>query len=63
VLEKEKFNSQIRGITPTQGSEEHGGGLGVEVPHLSSLIGVVVLIACLWCLRSKLNNIPNAFVE
>jgi hypothetical protein len=47
----------------TQGSEEYGGGLGVEVPHLSGLIGVVVLITHLWCLGSKLNNISNAFVE
>jgi hypothetical protein len=35
----------------------------VEVPHLGGLIAVVVLIAHLWCLCSKLNNIPNAFVE
>jgi hypothetical protein len=47
----------------TQRSEEYGGGLVVEVPHLGGLIGVVVLIAYLWCLCSKLNNIPNAFVE
>jgi hypothetical protein len=50
-------------LLSTQGSEEYGGGLGVEVPHLGGLIGVVVLIAHLWCLRSKLNNIPNAFME
>jgi hypothetical protein len=30
---------------------------------LGSLIGVVVLVAHLWCLRFKLNNIPYAFVE
>jgi hypothetical protein len=47
----------------TQGSEEYGGGFGDEVPYLGGFIGVVVLIAYLWCLRSKLNNIPNAFVE
>jgi hypothetical protein len=46
-----------------KGSEEYGGGLRVEGPHLSGLIGVVVLIAYLWCLRSKLNDIPNAFVQ
>jgi hypothetical protein len=50
-------------LLSTQGSEEYGGGLRVEVPHLGGLIGVVVLIAHLWCLRSKLNNIPNAFME
>jgi hypothetical protein len=47
----------------TQGSEEYGGGLGVEMPHLGGLIRVIVLIAHLWCLCSKLNNIPNAFME
>jgi hypothetical protein len=50
-------------LLSTQGSEEYGGGLGVEVPYLGGLIGVVVLVAHLWCLRSKLNNIPNTFVE
>jgi hypothetical protein len=50
-------------LLSTQGSEEYGGVLGVDVPHLGGLIGVVVLVAHLWCLRSKLNNIPNAFVE
>ena len=50
-------------LLSTQGREEYGGGLGVEVPHLGGLIGVVVLVAHLWYLRSKLNNIPNAFVE
>jgi hypothetical protein len=50
-------------LLPTQGSEEYGGGLGVEVPYLGDLIGVIVLVAHLWCLRSKLNNIPYAFVE
>jgi hypothetical protein len=47
----------------TQGSEEYGGGLGVKVPHLGGLIRVIVLIAHMWCLHSKLNNIPNAFME
>jgi hypothetical protein len=46
-----------------QRSEEYRGGLGVEVPYLGSLIRVVVLVAHLWCMRSKLNNIPYAFME
>jgi hypothetical protein len=46
-----------------QGSEEYRCGLGGEVPYLGGLIGVVVLVADLWCLRSKLNNIPYAFVQ
>jgi hypothetical protein len=50
-------------LLSTQGSEDYGGGLRVEVPHLGGLIGVIVLMAHLWWLRSKLNNIPNAFVE
>jgi hypothetical protein len=50
-------------LLSTQGNEEYGGGLAVEVPHLGGLIRVIVLIAHLWCLRSKLNNIPNAFVK
>jgi hypothetical protein len=49
-------------LLSTQGSKEYGGGLGVEVPHLGGFIKVVVLVAHLWCLRSKLNNIPNAFM-
>jgi hypothetical protein len=50
-------------LLSTQGSEDYGGGLGVEVPHLCGLIGVIVIISHLWCLRSKLNNIPISFVE
>jgi hypothetical protein len=50
-------------LLPTQGSKEYGGGLRVEVPYLGGLIGVVVFIAHLWCLRSKFNNILNTFVE
>ena len=50
-------------LLSTQGSEEYGGGLRVEVPHLGGLIEVVVLVAHLWCMRSKLNNIPNTFME
>jgi hypothetical protein len=50
-------------LIPTQGSEEYGGSLGIEVPYLGGLIGVIVLVAYLWCLRSKLNNVPNTFVE
>jgi hypothetical protein len=48
-------------LLPTQRSKEYGGGLGVEVPYFGGLIGVVVLVAYLWCLRSKLNNNPNTF--
>jgi hypothetical protein len=50
-------------LLSTQRREEYGGGLGVEVPHLGGLIGVVVLVAYLWYLHSKLNNTPNAFVD
>ena len=50
-------------LLSTQGSEEYGGGLGVEVPRLGGLVKVVVLFIHLWYLRSKLNNIPNTFVE
>jgi hypothetical protein len=31
--------------------------------YLGGLIGVTILVAHMWCLRSKLNNIPYAFVE
>jgi hypothetical protein len=37
-------------LLPTQGSEEYGGGFGVEVPYLGNLIGVIVLVSYLWCL-------------
>jgi hypothetical protein len=47
----------------TQGGEEYRSCLGVKMPNLGSLVRVVVLFAHLWCLRSKLNNIPYAFVE
>jgi hypothetical protein len=50
-------------LLSTKGSKDYGGGLGVEVPQMGGLIRVIVLIAHLWCLRSKLNNILNAFVE
>jgi hypothetical protein len=50
-------------LLPTQGNKKYGGGLGVEVPHSGDLIGVIVLIVHLWCLCSKLNNIPNVFVD
>jgi hypothetical protein len=50
-------------LLSTQGSEEYRGGLGIKVPYLGGLIGVIVLIAHLWCLHSKLNNIPYTFVE
>jgi hypothetical protein len=48
-------------LLPTQRSEKYGGGLRVEVPHLGSLNRVVVHVAHLWCLRSKLNNSPSSF--
>jgi hypothetical protein len=47
----------------TQGGEEYRSCLGIKMSNLGGLIRVVVLIAHLWCLRSKLNNIPYAFVE
>jgi hypothetical protein len=50
-------------LLSTQGSEEYRGCLGIKMPYLGGLIGVVVLIAHLWCLRSKLNNISYTFVE
>jgi hypothetical protein len=50
-------------LLSSQGGEEYRSCLGVEVPNLGGLVRVVVLIPHLWCLRSKLNNIPNTFVE
>jgi hypothetical protein len=50
-------------LLSTQGSEEYRGGLEVEVLYLGGLIGIVILVACLWCLRSKLNNILNTFMK
>jgi hypothetical protein len=50
-------------LLSTQESEEYRGGLGIEVPYLGSLVGIRILVAHLWYLRSKLNNIPYAFVE
>jgi hypothetical protein len=47
----------------TQGSKEYRGCLGIKVPCLGSLIGVIVLVSHMWCLRSKLNNISYAFTE
>jgi hypothetical protein len=35
----------------------------LKMPNLGGLVQVVVLVAHLWCVRSKLNNIPYAFVE
>jgi hypothetical protein len=49
-------------LLSTQGGEEYRSCLGVEMPNLGGLVRVIVLVAHLWCLRSKLNNIPNAFV-
>jgi hypothetical protein len=50
-------------LLSTQGSEEYRGSLGIEVSYLGGLIGVVVLVAHLWGLRSKLNNITYTFME
>jgi hypothetical protein len=50
-------------LLSTQGIEEYRRCLRIKVPYLGGLIGVVVLVAHLWCLRSKLNNIPYTFVE
>jgi hypothetical protein len=46
----------------TQGSE-YRGCLRVKMPYLGGLFGVVVLVTHMWCLCSKLNNIPYAFVK
>jgi hypothetical protein len=43
-------------LLPTQGSEEYGGGLVVEVSYLGGLIGVVVLVAHLWYLATCAPN-------
>jgi hypothetical protein len=40
-------------ILSTQGGEEYRSCLGIKMPYLGGLIGVVVLVAHLWCLRSK----------
>jgi hypothetical protein len=50
-------------LLSTQGSKEDRSCLGIKMPNLGGLVRVVVLVAHLWCLRSKLNNIPSAFVE
>jgi hypothetical protein len=50
-------------LLSTQGGEDYKSGLGVKVPNLGSLVRVVVLVPHLRCLRSKLKNIPNTFVE
>jgi hypothetical protein len=50
-------------LLSTQVSEEYRSCLGIKMPNLGGLILVVVLVAHLWCLRSKLNNIPNAIME
>jgi hypothetical protein len=46
-----------------QGGKEYRSCLGIKMPYLEGLIRVIILIAHLWCVRSKLNNIPYAFVE
>jgi hypothetical protein len=47
----------------TQGGEEYRRCLGIKMPNLGGLVRVIILVAHLWCLRSKLNNIPYDFVE
>jgi hypothetical protein len=47
----------------TQGGEEYRSCLGIKMSNLGGLIRVIILVAHLWCLCSKLNNIPYAFVE
>jgi hypothetical protein len=49
-------------LLSTQGSKEYRGCLGIKMPYLGGLIGVVILVTHLWCLHSKLNNIPYTFV-
>jgi hypothetical protein len=50
-------------LLSTQGGEEYRSCLGVKMPNLGGLIRVVVFVVHLWCLCSKLNNIPYASVE
>ena len=47
----------------TQGGEEYRSCLGIKIPYLGGVIGVIILIAHLWCQRSKLNNISYDFME
>jgi hypothetical protein len=46
----------------TQVGEEYISCLGIKIPYLGGLIGVIFLVAHLWCLCSKLNYIPYAFM-
>jgi hypothetical protein len=50
-------------LLSTQRGEEYRSCLGIKMPYLGGLIGVVVLVSHLWCLCSKLNNVPYAFME
>jgi hypothetical protein len=43
-------------LLSTHGSEEYRGGLGIEVPYLGGLIGIVILVAHLWYLRSIVHT-------
>ena len=64
VAQIRHFNSQATTILlASLCREEYKSGLGVKVPNLGSLVRVVVLVPHLRCLRSKLKNIPNTFVE
>jgi hypothetical protein len=50
-------------LLSTQGGEEYKSCLGIKMSYLSGLIRVIILVAHLWRLCSKLNNITYAFVE
>jgi hypothetical protein len=50
-------------LLSTQGGEEYRSCLGVKMSNLGGLIRFVVLVAYLWCLCSKLNNITKAFMK
>jgi hypothetical protein len=50
-------------LLSTQGGKEYRSCLGIKMPYLGGLIGVIILVVHLWCLRSKLNDILYAFME
>jgi hypothetical protein len=49
-------------LLSTRGGEEYRSYLRIKMPYLGGLIGINNPRRHLWCLRSKLNNIPYAFV-
>jgi hypothetical protein len=57
------FSTLAPYYTPLDTRKQDRSCLGIKIPNLGGLVRVVVLVAHMWCLRSKLNNIPNAFVE